>query len=189
MAKRAIIIHGFKGHPKHGWKPWLAAELRKHGFIVKNPRMPNTNHPKIKSWVERLAALVGKPDTDCYLIGHSLGCITILRYLETLKDNEKIGGAVLIAGPVKRPKNKYKELASFFSSPIQWKKIKRHCRRFVAIHSDDDNTVPLQHSRIVQQKLGAQLIVKHGMKHFSGSDGIIELPDALKAVLKLSKMN
>jgi len=184
MAKRVIIIHGFQGDPNHGWKPWLKKELEKRGFLVKNLQMPNPNHPKVKSWVNYLANQVGEVDSNCYLVGHSLGCITILRYLETLKNKEKIGGAVLVAGPIKAVK---KEIKSFFDRPIRWAEIKKHCKRFVAINSDNDPYIPLEHGRILKEKLGAKLIIKKNHKHFSSSDGFVELPIVLEGVLGLAR--
>lgn len=39
----------------------------------------------------------------------------------------------------------------------------------------------------LKKKLGAEAIVMHNMKHFSGDDGINELPIALGSVLKLAE--
>lgn len=54
--------------------------------------------PKLVKWLSKLQEVIGKPNRDLYLIGHSLGVITILRYLESLTGDEKIGGAVFVAG-------------------------------------------------------------------------------------------
>ncbi len=40
-------------------------------------------------------ALIGNPDNETYLVGHSLGSPTILRYLESLQDDQMIGGGLL----------------------------------------------------------------------------------------------
>ena len=97
MNKRAFIIHGWDGYPQEGWFPWLKAELEQRGFTVEVPSMPHPSKPTIEDWVNHLARLVGEPDEQTYLIGHSMGCQTILRYLASL-NNQKIGGAVLVAG-------------------------------------------------------------------------------------------
>ncbi|MBI2529833.1 MAG: alpha/beta hydrolase, partial [Candidatus Diapherotrites archaeon] len=136
MVKRAFLIHGFRGRPNRGWRPWLKKELGKLGFSVSVPAMPDANNPKMNAWVKHLADVVGTPDKDCYFIGHSLGCITILRYLESLGKNKKVGGAVLVAGF--SDDLGIKELHDFFTRPVDWKKIKSNCRKFVAIHSDND---------------------------------------------------
>jgi len=185
MKKRAILIHGWEGSPKGGWQPWLRRELEKKGFAVDVPAMPDSARPTMSSWVEHLCSVVGTPDSNCYLNGHSLGCITILRYLETLKKGERIGGAVLVAGF--SDNLGYEQLTSFFATPIDWSAIRTHCDTFVSIMSDNDPYVPLKHGDVFRQQLGAEVIVQHDMKHFSGDDGIIELPIALESLLKIAK--
>jgi uncharacterized protein len=185
MQKRAFIIHGWEGYPEEGWKPWLKNELEKKGFTVSVPAMPNSNNPNMKEWLDHLAKAVGTPDENCYFIGHSLGCITILRYIENLKDNQKIGGAVLVAGFASNLG--FEELGSFFKDPIDWMKVKSHCRKFVAIHSDNDPYVSLHYGKMFKENLNAELIIEHNMKHFSGDDGITTLPVALDSVINISK--
>ena len=83
--------------------------------------------------------------------------------------------------------NGYKhELASFFAAPINWAKIKSHCEKFIAIHSSDDPFVSLENGELFKQMLDAETLVIPNMKHFSGDDGVNELPSVLKSVLKLS---
>jgi hypothetical protein len=183
--KKIVLVHGWTGHPKSDWIPWLRNELERRNFNVVVPAMPDTNHPKMDAWVKHLIKTVGNPDKDCYLVGYSLGCITILRYLETLKKNQKIGGAVLVAGFASNLG--YGEIESFFKKPIDWEKIKSRCKKFIAIHSDNDPYVSLHYGDIFKEKLNAEVVVQHDMKHFSGGDGITELPVALEAVLKLSR--
>src|SRR6266540_2333613 len=95
--KRVFIIHGWDGYPEEGIFPWLKKELENRDFIVHNPTMPDPLKPKIDVWVKFLKEQISTPDKDTYLFGHSIGAQTILRYLETLGDNEKIGGAVFLA--------------------------------------------------------------------------------------------
>ena len=96
--KKAIIIHCWEGVPDYCWYPWLKKELEAKGFEVVVPAMPETELPKQALWVPKMQELIGEPDEDLILVGHSIGCISILRYLETLKEGQKIGGAVLVEG-------------------------------------------------------------------------------------------
>ena len=97
MQKRAFIIHGWGSYPEEGWLLWLKKELEKKGFLVAVPSMPDTENPKIDSWVNHLSDIVGEPDVNTYLVGHSIGCQAIMRYLEEL-DGKRIGGTVFVAG-------------------------------------------------------------------------------------------
>ena len=183
--KRLIMVHGWQGKPNEGFRPWLKKELEMQGFAVSVPEMPNANFPQQSEWVSYLATLVGRPDTDTYFMGHSLGAITILRYLETLPEEHKVGGAVMVAGF--SDDINIKELTNFYQTPIMWSKIKRHSTNFVAIHSDNDYYVPLFHGDVFEKYLDAKLIVVPGMKHFSGDDGIIELPVVYDEIMRISK--
>jgi predicted alpha/beta hydrolase family esterase len=88
--KRAIIVHGFKGKPGTNWKPWLKRELEDKGFRVNVPEMPHTQTPQLKEWVDKLTETISLYESDdIFLIGHSLGCITILKYLETLNGDQR----------------------------------------------------------------------------------------------------
>lgn len=187
--KRVIIIHCWEGYPNYCWYPETKKELEIKGFKVEVPLMPNTNNPKLEQWLPSLKKIIGKPDKDLYLIGHSLGNPTIFRYLESLMVGEIIGGSVLVAGY--SDDLGYNELTNFFTTPINWKKIKAHCKNFVAIHSDNDPYVPLSYGEEIKKKLGAKLIIKHKMGHFSGpiedEKSCTSLPDVTKSIIEISK--
>ncbi len=186
MKKRAFLIHGWEGYPEEGWRPWLRDELARNGFEVAVPAMPDTAYPRMDAWLSYLSSVVGKPDTLCYFVGHSLGAITILRYLEQLKPHQRIGGAVFIAGFSDDLGFDELKKSKFFVGPIDWKKIKSHGKKYIAIHSDNDPYVSLQYGDVFKKSLHAEVIVLHDRKHFSGDDGINELPEVLDAVLKLA---
>ena len=83
MAKRVVIIHGYQGEPMRGFRPWLKVELEARGFSVSVPAMPSPDEPRVEDWVAAIAKEVGDAGKDCVLVGHSLGCAAILRYLES----------------------------------------------------------------------------------------------------------
>ena len=188
--KRVFIIHGWGGCPEEGWFPWLKKELEKRGFKVLIPQMPNAENPKIENWVPFLGKLVGKADEETFFVGHSIGCQAIMRYFETLPKNVKVGGVVFVAGwfNLIGLGGEEKLIAKpWIETPISLAKVILHMKKFVAIFSDNDPFVPFSDSEIFREKLGAKIIVEKEKEHFSGEDGINELPSALKAVLELSK--
>lgn len=180
--KRAFLIHGWTGSPEKGWFPWLKKELEKNNFTVIAKLMPLPDAPVMQEWVEYLKELVGTGDEETFFVGHSLGCITILRYLETLPENEKTGGAVLVAGFTDNIGSK--ELSNYFTSPIDWKKINSRCKKFVAINSDNDKEVSLKYGYIFKEKIGAKLIIEH-KGHMA--DDTLELESLLNSILEISR--
>jgi hypothetical protein len=180
MVKRVFIVHGWQATPHVNWFPWLKFELEEKGIEAYVPQLPDTDTPKMDAWIGALSRLIGKPDSDTYLIGHSLGCIAILRYLESLGGRDRVGGAVLVAGFTDDLGES--ALSDFYRTQIGWGRIRLCCSNFVALTSDDDPWVPLRYGDILREKLGAKLVVEHGMGHFNMSD----LPMALDAVMEMT---
>ena len=164
--KRVLIVHCWDGYPKYCWYPQTKKELVEAGFQVEVPVMPETNLPKLSLWLPKLKEVVGEPDEDLYLVGHSAGCITILRYLEGLDDGQKIGGVLLVAGFT--DDLGFEELKNFFDTPLEFDKVRNKAKHFTVIHSDNDPYVDIKYGDIFKDQLGAKLIVKHQMGHFSG---------------------
>src|ERR1700690_1832263 len=98
LMKKVVFVHCWEGTPDQAWYPWLKKELEAKGFEVIVPQLPDTNSPRIAKWVPALAVAAGVVDDDTYFVGHSMGCETIVRYLEGLPEGQKVGGAVFIAG-------------------------------------------------------------------------------------------
>jgi predicted alpha/beta hydrolase family esterase len=192
--KRVFIIHGWGGSPeKEIAQQWLVKELSKRKFEVTYPLMPNSETPKIKEWVSHLEEQVQNPDSETYFIGHSIGCQAILRYLERLPSQIKVGGVVLIAPWVnlletafEDPEEEKRIAEPWLKTSIDWTRVKAHTNNFTAIFSDDDYCVPLSDKDIFEEKLGTKTIIDHKMKHFSEADGIQKIPSALRALIKMS---
>lgn len=175
---RIVLIHGWEGSPQRNWFPWLKAKLQNSGFEVLAPFMPDADHPKLPEWLAFLKETVGGVDEHTYFVGHSLGVITILRYLESLGDGKIAGGVVSVAGFSELIG--YVELASFFAAPLDYEKVKRSAKRFKAIASDNDPHVPQKCGEILRDKLGAELTIIKGGKHLNTEAGFFKLPVALE---------
>lgn len=176
MSKRAIIIHGWGGLPEEGWRPWLRTQLERQGYDVRMPTMPNTEHPRLESWLEALQHTIGETDAEILLIGHSLGCVTILRYLETLPPNIRIRETVLVAGFCEDLGPNFAEIQPFTAAPFHWPRIRAACSRFHVIHSEDDHIVPVAYAERLAKNLHVPLNAQQGMKHFGSGDGLREIP-------------
>lgn len=187
--KRVVIVHCWDGYPEYCWYPQTKRELEEKGFEVWVPDMPETELPKLSLWLPKLKEVVGKAYEDLYLVGHSAGVITILRYLEGLGEGEEIGGVVMVAGFT--DDLGFEELKNFFETPINFEKIKTKAKKFVAINSDNDPYVDLKYAEIFKEKLKAEVIIKHQMGHFSGpvddEKSVTSLSEVVQAILKMSR--
>ena len=191
MNKRAFIIHGWDGYPEEGWFPWLKNKLEAAGFNVVVAEMPKADEPRINNWIPKIKEIVGKSDDQTYFIGHSMGCQAIVRYLESLPSNIKVGGAVFVAGFLKRLTNLEDEelvrdvAREWLSAPLDLEKVRDHLKNSIAIFSDDDPYVPVDNQEKFANELGSKIIIEHNQKHFSGNTGTTELPIVLNSILEL----
>lgn len=188
--QRVFIIHGWSGSPEGGWFGWLKSELEAQGFKVIAPQMPETDEPKIETWVPFLSKLVGEPDEDTFFVGHSIGCQTIMRYLETVYP-KKTGGAILVAGwfnlkGLEGPDEK--KLASpWVTTPINFEKVKNAAGKFFVVLSDNDPYVPIGDAQMFNEKLEAEVIIQENKGHFTGEDGAADLPIAREKILEMAE--
>ncbi|HLD02084.1 MAG TPA: alpha/beta hydrolase [Candidatus Nanoarchaeia archaeon] len=186
--KRVFIVHGWDFKPSFAWYPWLRRELERSGFEAHTLEMPNASTPKIDEWTGHLKKEVGNVDNDTYFIGHSIGCQTILRFLEKLSGNQIAGGAVFVSGWINlenlETDGERKIAKPWLETKISLEKAKKHCKRFSAIFSDDDPWVPMSDEKIFKEKLGAETFTEKGKEHFTK---MTQLPIALNRLLYFAK--
>ncbi|MDP1706429.1 MAG: alpha/beta hydrolase [bacterium] len=186
MERRVFIVHRWDGSPDSDWYPWLEAQLEDRGYRAKTIEMPNPEAPEIKAWLSALDEAVGQADENTYFVGHSVGCQAILRYLAILPVDQKIGGAVFVAGWFKLiglETDEEKEIAKpWLETPFDLEIARAAGGKMAAIFSDNDPFVPLSNTDIFEKKLGAKIVIEKGAGHFND---IEELPLALGEILEI----
>lgn len=185
LMKRAVNVHCWGGTPEYAWYPWVKQELEQRGYQVSIPQMPDTNRPRLDAWLPCLQQCIGEPDDELALIGHSIGTATIMRYLEALPENQRVGKVILVAG-FTDPLG-FRQLENFFEKRLAYTEIRsRAVHGFTAIQSDDDPYVAAQYGQRLRQELGAKIVIKHHVGHMSGPvDGetsCTELPEVITEV-------
>jgi predicted alpha/beta hydrolase family esterase len=163
--KRAIIIHGW-GSNGNDW--WFAKEkkiLEGKGYKVENPTMPNTLMPQKEIWLKILDDF--KPDEETILIGHSLGCPTILRYLE--KSKKTVNKVFLIAPFAKDLGIDFVPIKNFVDKPFDWQTIRMNALDFYVVTQEGDAWTPVEYGIEVANKTGANLTIVKGDDHLQES--------------------
>lgn len=180
--KRIIIVHGFASSPKMYWFPWLKNELEKAGHQVEAPQMPSPFTPKIEEWVPFLSKVVGTPDENTFFIGHSIGCQSIIRYLETLPQKSKVGGAIFVAPFIVLPNLEKNVVKPWVENSIDFEKVRKILPKSTAIFSEDDPLIPIENKKHFENKLNSKIISLVGFNHFVT---IIKLPVVLEEINKM----
>lgn len=172
--RNILILHGWESNPREHWYLRAKEKLQKEGYNVYVPEMPGAYFPKKENWVEKIVEY--NLDETWAVIGHSLGGVALLRYLENTET--KIGKAILIAVPYDQMN--FNPIANFFFPEMNFSKIQNKANKFIILNEDEDPVVPLEHGEKYHSHLKSKFIVKKGCLHFD----IIDL-DFLEKVIEL----
>lgn len=169
-------------YPEKHWFPWLKNQLNDFGVETQSLKMPHPDHPILAEWLSTLQQSVINPDEESYFIGHSLGCIATLQYLNTL--NIATGGTILVAGFDQKIKE-MPALDNFVATPLNYTKIKDQAAPFIVFGSQEDYIVPFHITEKLASNLNAELISIPNAGHFMQDDGFLEFPPILEVVKKV----
>ncbi len=185
---KVVLVHRWDGTPEYDWYPWLKQRLEHKGFEVVVPSMPNTAEPEITAWVNHLKKVVGVPARHTYFIGHSIGCQTIMRYLETLPKHIRIGGAIFVAGWFVLENLENDDVTAivrpWVETPIDFTKIKEKTTKISVFLSDNDPFGGFKNAPLFKKHLNAKVIQEKGRGHFTAEDGVTELPEVIEELNK-----
>lgn len=169
------IVHGYKARPDKHWFPWLINQLSNTDTRVKSLIMPNPASPVYDQWVTAIEEQIHGLDENTYFIGHSLGTITLLKYLSHSLQPKKIGGLVLVA-PFDQKLPVHPELDTYIDHQIDYEVLVNHIKYRHVYASKDDTTVLPEFSEGVSYRLHATRHQLDGYGHFCECDGIKTFP-------------
>ena len=184
---KIFMVHCCDGTKDDGWYPWLDEKISDENNKVIRFNMPNTENPKIEEWVSELDKQVEILDENTYFIGHSIGCQTILRYLES-KNVDKIGGILFVAPWLDllpkaiEDEDSYNTAYTWIHTDINFDNIRNITDNITCIFSDDDYFVSLSQKEKFENLLNTKTIVVHNKGHISADDGVQELNEIYNAL-------
>lgn len=182
MKSSVIIVHGWADTPTTGWINWLSDQLSRAGYDVVAPQMPNPAMPKIKQWVAEInKASQGRLNRRTILIGHSLGCFALLRFLESQPSSLRIKKLILVAG-FSVPADQ--KVVKYFLPEPDYAQIRRQVKHIYTLYSGDDKVVPKKASLQLNKTLGGTAVRDAGKGHFIGQYDTRRLPSVLRLVTK-----
>src|SRR3989344_8977610 len=183
--KKVYLIHRWGGDSESDWYGWSKKELEKKGIPVGVFDMPDSENPKIEKWIKYLEENIKDVDEETYFIGHSIGCQTILRYLEKLHKHKRIAGCVFVApwfNLINLEADELKIAHPWINTKIDFSRILDHCNNFLAIFSKNDHYVHLDEIEKFKKNLGAKIIIKEKQGHFTEEDKIKKIPEILEFI-------
>lgn len=184
--KKVYIIHGWATDSNMTWIKWLEKELSEKNIEVHALNMPNSRQPKIEEWVSYLKKNAKDLDEESFFVGHSVGCQTILRFLEKEPKGLKIGGCVFVApwidlvGLEGFSSQELTIAHPWLNSKIDFERVLEHTGKITCIFSTNDRFVSPDEWEKFEKGLEAKIIVKKDCRHFEKVDKIEEILHELK---------
>ncbi len=179
--KTAILIHGWGGSPKKDWFGWASKEIVKQGYNVICPEMPESDEPKISLWVNKLTQILNVTNEEIILVGHSIGCQSILRTLSEIDVKSNIKKIILVAPWWFLTIGESEEIVAkpWYEQNIDFSKIENNYEDITCFFSDNDPVVPLNINKyFFVEKINPKIVIQKEMGHFSEDDNpsVTEIP-------------
>ena len=181
---RVYIIHGYNASPSDHWFPWLHKELSRIGVEAVVLNMPDSSNPEPEEWLVYLELEIQEIDKNTFFVAHSLGCVSLLKYLNSLEHNTEIGGMVLVSGFVS-PLENIPELNGFVEDALDFNTLISASENRIVIGAIDDPIVSYVHTKELSKALRAELHQLEEGGHFLGMNGYTKLPVVLEALKKM----
>ncbi len=183
--KKAFIIHCWSGNPSGSMYQWIKKKLEEKGYEVEIPEMPDTDNPSITLWVDQLEKVLKDIDDETILIGHSIGCQAIMRYLEKLPEKVKFGKVIFIAPwvhlnmkVIRAEGREAEDIAKpWLEIPIDFSKVKTHSDKFICFFSDNDKYMTLSGLSEFELLLDAEIVLLNHRGHFDRESNVKDLPE------------
>ena len=180
---KIILVHGYLATPQDNWFPHFKKFIEQLLDVsVVIPAMPNSSSPDFHSWLIHLRETINIIDDRTIFVGHSLGCVTILSFLEKYFPEQKIKGLYLVSGFVEN--TPLPQLSGFVKEKLNFHRLTRNAAIRVVISAVDDTIVPHKYSLELSERMDAEFILLSQGKHFIAQDGFTEFPELITKIIE-----
>jgi predicted alpha/beta hydrolase family esterase len=182
---KIILIHGLAATKKSNWFPWLEKTVYHNlGLSVQSISLPHSKIPNSDKWLGSLNKEIRNPDENTFFIAHSLGCITLLKYIEGLPDTIVVGGVILISA-FDETLPLIPLINSFVDRKPVYHRIIPKVRNIKVIGSSNDIIVPLKYTKKVAAQLRVPVTEIQSAGHFTSQDGYKSFAELYSILVKM----
>lgn len=179
--RRVLVVPGFDAAPADNWFPWLDSELEGRGVRTTVVALPSPGSPDRDQWDEAIRSELDVLDGSTSVVAHSLGCVAVLRHLARRQDRWRLASLVLVAGFLD-PVPGLPQLDRFVRDIGDLTGITDRIGTVTVLRSDDDPSVPRDHTDRLARTLDVTPVEVRGAGHFTTEDGMTRLPQVLDAL-------
>lgn len=170
MIERVVVMPRWSGTPESDWYPWLRAALGEWGGALDVLTLPDKDAPRIEACLAAIEAAVDEATLgSTLLVGHSVGCQVMVRWLAR-RSGARAAGLLAVAGwwSVDAP---WPSIVPWIESPVDTERARAAVERVVVLLSDDDPFTAdhAANARAWVARMGAEVRAVPGAKHFNGS--------------------
>ena len=183
-----IIVHGandskegaFEGgreNTRH-WFPWLRKELEKRKIKFSSELYPKDWEPDYEEWKSIFEK--NEINEDTILVGHSLGCGFILRWVA---ENKRRVKKIILVAPYVLDSKELPGLSNMVNFNFD-ESMKDYYQEMVVFSSENDYSFILKSVKEINNKLNPRHILFKDKGHFTRKDlGKEEFPELLEEIL------
>jgi leucyl-tRNA synthetase/predicted alpha/beta hydrolase family esterase len=161
-APNVVFLHGWGGTGTAGWFGDIQQFLKTNNIVSHTTDFPNTENPVYEEWKAHFEKeLLPKINQNTVILGHSLGCGFLQRYLteENLKVSE-----IVFSAPTVNDCN-IAEIANFFTKEFDYEKIKNSADNIFVFGGGKDEYISEKEFRFLAKKLSAHLVFDETQDH------------------------
>ncbi len=183
MANQMVyMFHGYTSFAADHWFPWLEERVEHQlGIPFKKLNFPDSNHPDPEIWSAYCDREI-QSEGQLTLVGHSLGCIQVLRYIE--QHNISQLNVLLVSG-FDEPIWTLPSLDAFTAHPVDYTNVLPKISRVTVISAMNDTSVPYPYTLAMARHLHAKFVLMPTGHHFTDTGHDKQLPIAFEELRQL----
>ncbi|MCB9527205.1 MAG: alpha/beta hydrolase [Myxococcales bacterium] len=171
MIEQVVVMPRWAGTPADDWYPWLEGALAEWSGRVRVLELPDRGAPRIERCVAAIEAAVADAALgSTLLVGHSVGCQAMLRFLAARPAGVAAAGTVCVAGwwSVDAP---WPSIVPWIEAPLAFERVRAAAGRVTVVLSDDDPFTAdhAANAALWVERLGAAVRLVPGGRHFNGA--------------------
>ncbi|WP_458699479.1 RBBP9/YdeN family alpha/beta hydrolase [Sulfurospirillum sp. 1307] len=125
------------------------------------------NHPNKDEWIKELDNTINQINSPILIVAHSIGCHTVVEWVQKYYQNQNIIGALLVAPPDTKRKDFPKDIKGYSNPPLEKLPFKSTC-----IISSNDQYNSVENAEFLANKWGSKIVHVGNKGHINAESNL-----------------